>query len=81
MVASTASRPRKRPSPDMGRPKRTNPKGEPVTTSAFSIRCTKEYVDYLDAMADSECVSRADFLARCVKHWAETNQKPLPPKR
>lgn len=65
----------------MGRPKRTDNKGEPVTTSAFSIRCTKEYVDYLDEMADDECVSRADFLARCVKFWAESKGKRLPPKR
>ena len=65
----------------VGRPKRLDKKGDPVTTSTFSIRCTQEYTDYLDQREEEECVSRADFIARCIKAWAESNGKPLPPKR
>lgn len=65
----------------MGRPKRVDKKGKPIETTAFSIRATQEYIEYLDAMAEEECVSRADFIARCIKSWAEANKKPLPPKR
>lgn len=65
----------------VGRPKRMSQDGKQVVTTAFSIRCSEEYLKYLDEMAESECGSRADFLARCVKFWAETNKKPLPPTR